>query len=283
MNKQFKLGPVTITSGDEIPNRMALVLWGPSGCGKTTWAATAPGEKLWMSIGDQEHVSVMGRKDVHVAKLYDLDVDDFFKHGKSNNPFGLDQLLAENDKIETVVVDSMTAVASLALEKAVADRIGAGRGFTPSMEAPGISAYGGRNAITIEVLKGVLRVTAKHNVHCIITAHEDDPTMVEVNGQSIVDHIGIMLGGKIIGQTTWRLSEIWYMSQEDTGGKDRRIAIRPTRRRRPMKTRMFDTLGEPEFKLKYDQKKPDKGQMTIASIISQWNESGGIEKLGVPK
>ena len=275
----LKLGPVEITQGRESEDRAAILIWGASGCGKTTFAATAPGEKLWLSFGDQEHVSVRHRKDVRVAKLYDLSIEELFKHAQSDNPFGLDQLLADNGDITSVVCDSITAISFRALQKAVLQKTGAGRGFTPTMEAPGISAYGARNAIVLEVLTGLLRTTAKHNVNFIATAHEADPTL---NADGLIDYIGIMLGGQLVNNTTWRLSEIWYMSQEETGEKGRRLAIRPTRKRRPMKSRMFTSNAEAEFKVRYDAEKPDKGQMTIASWLEQWEKGGGA-KLPIPK
>ena len=46
--------------------------------------------------------------------------------------------------------------------------------------------------------------------------------------------------------------------------------MRPTRKHRPMKSRMFTGIGEPEFVLAYDSNKPDKGQMTIASFYEKW-------------
>lgn len=273
----IQLGPVTVTSGVESIERLAILLWGPAGCGKTTFSATAPGKKLWLSFGDNEHVSIAHRKDVMVANLSGLDAQDVFKYAQSDNPFGLDQLLAKHTEIETVVCDSLTAVTFKALQKAVQDKVGAGRGFTPTMEAPGISAYGGRNAIVLETVTGLLRVTAKHKVHIIFTAHEDDATLTS---EGIVDYITVMLGGKIVGNMTWRLSDIWHMSQSELGEKKRRLSVRPYAKRRPMKTRMFDE-GNASFDLRYDAKKPDKGQMTIANWWEEWVKKG--ERLPVPK
>jgi hypothetical protein len=269
------LGPVTVTSNADTPKRMAVLLWGDAGCGKTTLAATAPGEKLWLSFGDQEHVSVAHRTDVHVADFSQLGYEDLFKHAQNDNPFGLDQQLSANEHIETVVCDSVTAIAFRALQKAVSMRLGAGKSFVPTMEAPGLSAYGGRNAIVLEVLTGLLRVTAKHGCHLIMTAHEADPVMDE---QGAVQFVTIMLGGKLVNNNTWRLSEIWYMSQDQDR---RRLAVRPTRKRRPMKSRMFSGMGAPEFELLYNSEKPDAGQMTIASFYDQW-VSGGGKKLQTP-
>jgi hypothetical protein len=267
--------PIEVTTKDEVPSRMSVLLWGHAGAGKTTFAATAPGKKLWLSFGDQEHVSVMGRSDVIVMGLYKYSYSDILKYGQNNDPFGLDRVLAENEDIQSVVCDSVTALTDAGLRKAVDMRVGAGRGFVPTMENPGIAAYGGRNAIVLEVLTGLLRVTAKHGVHLIMTAHEADP---EKDKEGIVQYVTIMLGGKLVNNVTWRLSEIWYMSEDSRG---RQLAIRPTRKHRPMKTRMFTGKGEPEFILTYDAERPDKGQMTIASFYEKWIVNGS--KLAIPK
>lgn len=276
-------GGINVTKGPELQTRMAVLLWGAATCGKTTFAATAPGDKLWISFGDNEHVSVANRDDVFVANVADMRWDDLFKHAQSDNPFGLDQYLVEHQNIETVVVDSITAIEYKALQKAVANKVGAGRDFTPTMETPGLSAYGGRNAILLEVMTGLLRVTAKHGVHVIFTAHEAEPTMIKQPGQGeVIDFISVQLGGKLVNNVTWRLSEIWFMSQETTGDRVRKLAVRPTRRRKPMKSRMFDQKGDPEFTIEYDADKPDKGQMTISKFYDAWVDSG-YGKIPVPK
>jgi hypothetical protein len=283
---QRMLGSLPVSHGKDAPARLAVFLWGPAGDGKTTFAATAPGVKLWLSMSDNEHVPVSGRDDVDVVDLSVLSLNDLFKHGQNDNPFGLDQLLAEDNSIETVVFDSATALAFRALQKAVEDGDGRGATFRPTIEVPGLTAYGGRNARTITVLSGILRVTAKHGVHCIITGHEDDPEYVkDQRGQAtnVIDHIGIMLGGKLVNNMAWRLSEIWHLRQKATGDKGRILSFRPTAMRKPMKSRMFRYDSEPAFDLTYDAHKPDdaKGQMTIA----QWHEAwmkGGKKKLMPP-
>lgn len=257
-------GPFEISSGDAVSRRMTILIWGPAGDGKTTWAATAPGKKFWLSFGDNEHQSVLGRKDVEVMHLYKKDFDEVLKHGRSDSPFNLDKILYEDQSIETVVLDSVTALTDMALRQAVKMGLGGGKGLHPTMEHPGIGAYGGRNAITLDVLQKIMRITAKHDVHFIMTAHEADP---EKDDKGIVQYITIMLGGKLVNNVTWRLSEIWYLSQDSFG---RQLAVRPTRKHRPMKSRMFTGVGEPEFILAYDSNKPDKGQMTIASFYEKW-------------
>jgi len=280
---KLQLGPVSVTSGAEAPSRMAILLWGPATCGKTTFAATAPGDKLWLSFGDQEHVSVMHRKDVLVANLSEMSVSDLFKHAQSDNPFGLDTFLSENENVETIVADSMTAIAFRALQHSVTKGIGGGKGFTPSMESPGVGAYGGRNAIVLEVVTGLLRVTAKHGVHIILTAHEGDPINRIENGKELIDYISIMLGGQLVNNMTWRLSEICICRKRRTVIGNGRIALRATRLRKPMKTRMFTSKGDPEFILSYDADLPDdaKSQMTIAGWFDAWRSTNGV-KLAVP-
>lgn len=276
------LGSIEVTQGNVTQSRAAMLIWGAAGCGKSTLAATGPGDKLWVSLGDNEHVSVAHRSDVYVADFSGMNVDDLFIQAQNDNPFGLDQYLRAKPNVETVVIDSATALAFRALQKAVKDKIGGSRTFTPTMSQPGLSAYGGRNGIVLEVLTGLLKVTSKYNVHIIITAHEADPTMTkDSNGNDVIDYIGTMLGGQLINNMTWRLSEIWYMSQDNTGKHDRRIAFRPTRRRKPMKTRMFSDKGNPEFVLDYDADKPDKGQMTIARFYNKFIENN-YHKLDCP-
>lgn len=279
---QLMLGHIPVQTGKETPSRMALLLWGAATCGKTTFAATAPGNKLWLSFGDNEHVPVSQRDDVLVVPLANMEYGELFKHAQSDNPFGLDRFLEENTEIETVVCDSLTAIEYKALQKSVGEGVGKGRGFTPTMEAPGLSAYGGRNAIVLEVVTGILRVTSKHNVHVIFTAHEADPTLVE--GTSTIDYIAIQLGGKLVNGVTWRLSEIWFMSQETTGERKRQIAVRATRKRRPMKSRMFDLKADAEFYINYDAEKPDDapGQMTIAGWYNEWMD-GEKQRIAIPR
>jgi len=283
MEFDFSLGPVRAKRGDQSPARSAILLWGPAGSGKTTFAATAPGVKLFCSFGDNEATPVSGRKDVIIADLSTLTFDELFKHAKSDNPFGLDRILSDHPDIKTVVVDSATAIAYRALQKAVGDGLGKGKMFVPSMEAPGIAAYGGRNAIVLETLTGFLRVTAKHNVNIVITAHEDDPIMkTEMqNGRAVevIDFIGVQLGGKLVNNMTWRLSEIWNL--REVNGK-RMLTIRNYGQRRPMKTRMFSTKEVPQIELVYDPSVPDKGQMTIAAWHEGWL-AGGRRSLAIPK
>ena len=279
--RSVQLGPIVARRGDQSPARAAVLLWGPAGSGKTTFAATAPGVKLYCSFGDNEATPVSGRKDVMIADLSHMGYEDLFKHAQSDNPFGLDGVLGANPDIGTVVVDSATAIAYRALQKSVGAGHGRGKLFHPTMEAPGIAAYGGRNAIVLETLTGFLRVTAKHNVNIVITAHEDDPTMKTENmgGKTVevIDYISVQLGGKLVNNMTWRLSEIWNLRESNS---KRLLTVRNYGLRRPMKTRMFAVNGAiPQIELTYNPTVPDKGQMTIAAWHEDWLNHG---RRGVP-
>jgi hypothetical protein len=261
-----------------------MLLWGPTGAGKTTIAASAPGDKLWLSFGEGEHVSVSNRPDVFVMDLSTFPADEIFKHGISSNPFGLDQQLYERRNIKTVVVDNLTVVQYLGLQKAVADGVGASRMFTPTMQVPGIGAYGGRNQNLIGLMRALLIITGKHRVHIIFTAHENDPvTRVDNKGMETVENISMSLGGQLINNVTAQLSEIWNFRQELTGRRNRIITTRISGNRKPMKTRMFSQKGESSFAVSYD---PDlannaPGQMTIAGFWEQWLKNG-MRRIPVP-
>ena len=273
-----------IKRGVDASVRLSMLIWGQAGSGKTTWAATAPGDKLWLSFGEGEHVSVSGRNDVFVMDLSSTPADEVFKHGLGKNPFGLDQQLYERRNIKTVVVDNLTAVQYLGLEKAVGDGIGAGKGFTPTMQAPGRSAYGGRNANLIGLMKAIISITGKHKVNVIFIAHESDPiTKIDNRGVESIEHIGMSLGGQLVNNVSAQLSEIWNFRQEPLGKRQRIVTVRVSGSRKPMKTRMFDQRGESSFVVTYDPTKPNAapGQVTISGFWEAWHKNG-MQRIQVP-
>lgn len=259
-------GNRTTSSVSDVSLRIALLLWGDAGCGKTTLASTAPGTKLWVQFDPDGVLSLRGRDDVHVLDLSGE------KHTvvdalKSDDPFGMEKVLKEHPEIETVVIDSLTALARLAMENAVANIKSA------TNENPGLKGYGHRNAIVLRIVTSFMRLTKRLNKHIIFVAHEDTPT---TNDDGVILFITLALGGKQTNQIALALNEVWWMT--DTG-KERKIAVRPCRTRKPMKSRMFDGTGL-EFTWKYNADKWSGDG--IETWFKAWQENDG-RKLSLPK
>lgn len=279
----LQLGPVTLSDSMNeatLPRRIALLLWGDFGVGKSTFAATAPGKKLWLNVDPDGYTAIAHRKDILLGNVATLDNRTYHVQMQNENPLGLDEFLDAHPEVETVVFDSATAARDRALHYAV-DR-GVGRsiksGFTPTIEEPGQTAYGGRNAIVLEQVSGLLRVTGIHKRHLIITAHEADP---EKDDKGIVQYITMNLGGQLYTGMGYRLSEIWNLFQESTGDKNRIISVRPGRQRKPMKSRMFVQDQGSDFILDYNPDLPDERQShTISAWYEQWVKTNA--KLPLP-
>lgn len=274
---KLTLGGLKVFDAKDVPTRMAILIWGPVAVGKTTYAMTAPGRKLLINCDPEGKISILHRDDVEIVEIDNLSLEYTFKQLQNDDPLGLDEYLAARPDIGTVVLDSATTLAWRALQKAVQDRVGAGRGFSPTIEAPGMSAYGGRNNIMLVCITGLLKVTAKHNRHCIIITHEADPKLTK-DGE--VDFYNMMLGGQTVTGFSVRLSEVWYMS--NSSDNERRLAVWSTRKRHPMKSRIFKQGESREFTLPYDADQPDTNQeYTISDIYDRWIK-GQRQKLEVP-
>lgn len=268
---EITIGNRTITPVNSVDLRIAALLWGDAGCGKTTLAATAPGTKLWIQFDPDGVLSLAGRTDCIVLDLSGE------KHTivdalKSDDPFGLEKMLKEHTEIETIVLDSLTALAVLASENAVANVKSA------TNENPGLKGYGHRNAVVLRVVTSFMRLTKRLNKHIIFIAHEDTPT-VDDNG--IIQFITLALGGKQTNQIALSLNELWWMRRLDNKGKDSFwLAVRPCRTRKPMKTRMFDSSASPEFEWKHDVKEWEGDG--ISTWFEAWKENKG-RKISLPK
>lgn len=263
---ELRLGKLVIRTPQTTHKRISMLLWGQAGCGKTTLAATAPGKKLWINFDPDGTDSLTHHKDILVADFSGLDVTtvDAFK---SDNPYDLARFI-DNNNVDTVVVDSLSAFADAALRFAVSQC------KNSTIERPGLQAYGMRNSYVYEMVCTILRITRKKDKHAIFIAHEASP---DKNDDGIVVLIAIALGGQLTNMVPRQLSEVW--SLEDTG-KERRIAIRPCRSRRPMKSRIFDSSESPEFVWRYN---PETGKGEgIAQWFNQWVESG-CEKIPLPQ
>lgn len=264
---EIKLGARILNAPNTNDFVFSALIWGQSGCGKTTLASTAPGVKLWVLFDPGGTTSLIGRDDVVVLDL-SAEKHDVVTRFKEDDPFGLSRTLKEHPEIETVILDSITAVAEIATENAVAHVKSA------ELESPGMKGYGHRNALTLRVVTALMRIASRMGRNFIAIAHEDSPDKDEKGN---ILQITTAIGGKMTNQIGMKLSEIWWMSQTDAG--ERRIAVRPARMRRPMKSRMFDLSGPAEFVWKYN---PNTWSGDgIEAWIKKWKENDG-RKLAVP-
>lgn len=266
--KDITLGGLDVVQPKNIVRRMAILLWASSGDGKTTLAATAPGpKKLWVSFDPDATACLGPRDDIIEVKLYDQPARIVEKFKLEDGPFfrDLDRMLEADPDIATVVVDSITTFRDKAMIHGVVIAKGTAKGRTSTIEDPGYSGYGNLNTWTRQLVANMLTITAKHNRHVVLIAHEDKPT---TNDQGQLLYISIMLGSSLNVQVPVNITECWHM--QDTG-KKRLIQIRPCRSFKPMKTRMFRTTGEPEFEWNYnDETKEGEG---IATWYERWKDA----------
>lgn len=257
-------------------NRIAIVIWGSAGCGKTTLAATMPRPILYLQFDPGGHKSILNMDGVY---RFDLSRENSSITNilMKENPLGIEQYIKEKE-IKTVILDSTTTLSDLALENAI--RFGL-PGIGPHLymkkpitrEAPGLNGYGHRNAQMLEMIKQLMRSTYRANAHFVILAHEAAP---EKDDNGVVLFITMMLGGNLPEYMGLNVDEIWMMSQDD---KKYRIAVRPARMRKPMKTRMFRMDDAIEWEWKFDPL-TWKGT-TLEGLIEQYRKAG--TKIPVPK
>jgi hypothetical protein len=173
--------------------------------------------------------------------------------------------------VETVIFDSMTMFASMALHEAVAANK-SGRNKI-SIEQPGISAYAYRNALVLGTATTMLAVTAKCNRNIIFTTHEGSP---DTDEDGHVQSITMILSTNLANQIGLRINEVWHL--RDTDGKQRTISVRPHSRYTPMKTRLFDA-DKPQFPWHFDANTLlGEG---IADWWDAWKNNGG-KKIALP-
>lgn len=258
-----------IQSSSDLKTRMVGVLWGDSGVGKTTYAGSLPGKKLIVNFDPEGFLSLAHRDDFD---LIDLSVENAKSAGDKAQKVG-DYIVANADQYESVIVDSLTTLAEMSLNHAIAVGVGKSKTFTPSLLTPGLSAYGGRNNVFNDVISRILRATGQKGLHCFMLAHAADPIQDE-SGNSIAQ--SILLADKMRTQTTLKASEIWHITESSKG---RTIFLRPFGVKAPMKSRMFSTDQIDRFTLNYDPSKSDEEQPhSLLNIYKTWVE-GGKQKL----
>ena len=267
-----KLGGIEITTPKTQTRRFTSLIWGSSGAGKTTLAATAPGKKLWICFDHGGTDAIAYRDDIEVLD-YSAEPNKCVELFKEDDPLRLTAFLLQRDDIETVVFDSLTTFSDKALFHGVRKAASTPKGRGATIEDPGYSGYGNKNTWTRLCVKNLLKCTGQANKHMIFIAHEDKPLL---NSQGEILSISIMLGSSLNEQVPIDFNEIWNLS--DTG-KERRIAVRNCRFRKPVKSRMFITSGKPEFVWKYDSDF-DTGD-GIADWYEKWVKNDG-KKIHLP-
>lgn len=239
---EVKIGGIPIVKAGEKPTRISALIWGTTGGGKTTLAATAPGRKLILNFDPDGSQSINGRDDCDVAD-YVGQVNTLVEQFKSTeNPLGLKDVL---DQYDTFILDSLSTVSEMTLSAGVSKSktMSTSGGSKISIETPGLQAYGIRNILALQLVSNLQAFTSRHHKHLIVIAHENAPDKDE-NGAIV--SVGLLLGGQLPELVGLRFSEIWNVYDNQVT-KQKQILIRPTKSRKPCKTRMFVTTGAPEF------------------------------------
>lgn len=262
---QLMGGGIPLTSPRVDNVQLQMLLWGDSGSGKTTLAATAPGTKLFLMLDPGGDLSLADRNDVAVLNMASEPPTKLITQFGLADPYGIGKILMARPDIETVVVDSMTTLAYAALQNSVM--------FNKStIERPGMHGYTYRNASVLRATIAIMRLCAEHKRHLILITHEG---AADRNSEGVPISITMALSEGTANQVGLRFNEVWNLS--DTG-TERRIAIRPCRLRKPMKSRLFKS-DQPEFVWHYNA---DTGE---GEGISHWYkawQAGGGKKLALP-
>ena len=141
---------------------------------------------------------------------------------------------------EDILIADFTSFNEMSLKHGITEVKGA------SMEMPTLQGYGRRNSYTMQGVMSFIKATGAFNKHCIVIAHEDAPQKDDLTGAMMVS---ILVGGKMQSEIPIKLSEVWHLL--DTG-KDRKITVRSSRLRKPMKSRMFKMDESSDFNWSYD-------------------------------
>lgn len=254
-----------VTSSADLIHRLAGVIWGDAKTGKTTWAMSLPGRKLLINLDPDGYLSVAHRDDFDMIDLSLLPPKDQIEQAKKAASY----ILENKDKYQSVILDSATALVSASLQDAIARGVGKSASFTPSLDAPGLVAYGSRNSHANDVINRLLRATGQNKQNCFIIAHADDPEY-DQKGDNIVKQT-IMLSAKTRNPLTQNVSEIYYLGL--ASGNRRTVYTAPFGVLTPMGSRIFDTAKVSRFDLKYTIEKSDEEQPdSLLSIFKAFKD-----------
>lgn len=280
MADSIQLGNITVTTPQTQARRMSILLWGDAGLGKSTLASTMPGKKLWILFDPDGTASLPDDGNTLIADFSNLSAKDTVNKfiqldSVSGSLLWLSKFIKEHN-INSIVVDSATLYA----DKALAHGITLFSGGT--IEAPTERGWGFRTSFTMQMINNINKVAMDNDCHIIIISHETEKTKKDREGKELPTEHMVMLGGSLKTLTTIRFSEVWSMSKETAG---RKIWIQAIHTRKPMKTRMFNTLQGGGFIWKYDPENLDNEinrGMKIADWYDTWVKNQG-KKIDLPK
>lgn len=251
------------------------LVWADAKVGKSTWLMSLPGNKLIVNFDPDGFMSFAHREDVSVLDLAPLPPREAISQAEKAASY----IVENKDAFTSVVLDSATTLTSVALQDAVARKVGASALFTPTIDAPGLQGYGARNNNVNSVMDRLFRATAQANMHFFITAHSDDPEY-DKKGENILQQT-VMLSAKIRNQAGLKVSEIWHMELASQGR--RFVYLAPYGVKKPMGSRIFDTTRVPKFQLSYDIDKDDAEQPhALANIFAAWDQNGRRKLTSAP-
>lgn len=255
------LGGIPVTRPTTDGMRLAMMIWGPLGCGKTTLAATAPGDKLYFMFDDGGAQSLSGREDIRLMDMSSSNPEVIMAEFRKSDPFTIGAFLKANENFQTLVVDSVTTLAHMALLEAVA------KNRSSTVEQPGMHGYTWRNASILRMCTSLMQATKRLGRNIVFVTHEDRP---DRDSEGRIISIPLALSEGTANHIGLRIGEVWWMSDRDN---KRRIAIRPTQQRKTVKTRIFNASGDAEFEWHYDPA-TQVGE-GIADWWERWQANGG--------
>ena len=270
------LGRDIVAPAATASERVTFVVWGSPGCGKSVLAGTLPKRIFWIGFdpdGEKVVSGVDGIDFVGFANMTPTAMRETFTEGGTFERALGDQLKSNPD-IQSVVVDSITSYAQLALTYAVDKAPGVGVN-KPNIEQPGIAGYGIRNRNVLGFTRMLLRVTGQYNRHCMLICHEDAPEKKpDDKGVLQLERITLLLGGSLPIEVPVHISEVWYMKDH---GSRRTLHMRPYSVITPMKSRMFRTHPNTSCEWNYDMY--NRKGSTVEQWINQWRAGGPGYKL----
>ncbi len=257
----------TIIKPDFSNTRMYLLVWGASGCGKTTLAATAPGTKLIVQFDPQGSTSIANRDDFYLLDVSGTTITTTMMEFQNADPFGIKAFVKAHPDVETIIIDSITTLAYVALQYAVT------KTSNSTIDVPGMHGYGTRNNVMRRVVQVIMQVCSELQKHLIVITHESAP---DKDAAGNTRAITMSLSEALANDVSLRFNEVWFM--QDTG-TERLIYVRAHGVWKPMKSRMFVSTQATHFSWAFNADALSGDG--ISEWFMQWQQNGG-KKIPLP-